>query len=94
MKQLIIIDNAIHPDQADSIEMAMIKPEAQQLSKVAWYFGDYVVEPKCEEKETPKKYQYMFVHQFFDSEFGVATNEENWNLIQPLTCYITRREAI
>jgi hypothetical protein len=84
MKQLIIIDNAILPDHADSIERAMIKPEAQQLSKVAWYFGDYVVEPKCEEKETPKKNQYMFVHQFFDSEFGVVTNQENWNLIQPL----------
>ena len=26
----------------------------------------------------------MFVHQFFDPTCGIATNQENWNLIQPL----------
>ena len=62
----------------------MVKPEVNLLSKVAWYFGDSVVDLKCEEEDTPKKYQYMFVHQFFDSNFGITTNQENWKLIQPL----------
>ena len=83
-KELIILDNVILPTQADFIEKNMISVEKNQLSKIAWYFGDYVVDPECEEKDTPKIYLYMFVHQFFDSTCGIATNQENWNLIQPL----------
>ena len=83
-KELIILDNVILSTQADFIEKNMISVEKNQLSKIAWYFGDYVVDPECEEKDTPKKYQYMFVHQFFDSTCGIATTQENWNLIQPL----------
>ena len=83
-KKLIILDNVILPTQADFIESSMISVEKNQLSRIAWYFGDSVVDLKCEEKDTPKKYQYMFVHQFFDSNCGIATSQENWNLIQPL----------
>ena len=83
-KKLIVLDNVILPTQADFIESSMISVEKNQLSRIAWYFGDSVVDLKCEEKDTPKKYQYMFVHQFFDPNCGIATNQENWNLIQPL----------
>ena len=83
-KELIILDNVILPTQADFIESSMISVKTNKLSKIAWYFGDSVVDLKCEEEDTPKKYQYMFVHQFFDPNWGIVTNPENWNLIQPL----------
>ena len=53
IKKLIILDNVILPTQADFIESSMISVEKNQLSRIAWYFGDSVVDLKCEEEDTP-----------------------------------------
>ena len=89
----MVFDDVILPGQADAIEESMVNVREDQLSRFAWYFAGSVVNPECKEKETPDKYQYMFVHQFFDSNCGIVTTQENWNLIKPLREKLTEREV-
>ncbi len=42
-----MLDNVILPTQADFIESSMISVETNKLSRIAWYFGDFVVDPIC-----------------------------------------------
>ena len=87
---LIILDDFIYPTQANSIERNMINAKSVGVrmrdddSNFSWYHHGEVISSDCEEKDTPKKYQYMFVHSFFETNLGIITDKTNWNLIQPI----------
>ena len=90
MNNLIILNDALLPKQANLIERSMIDMRSSGTntqaddSNFSWFHHAEVVTPDCEEKDTPKKYQHMFVHSFFESNIGVITNKINWSLVLPI----------